>query len=549
MWDYIIVGAGTAGCVLANRLSEDPNNRVLLLEAGSSDWSPFIHMPGGLGRLTGAAFNWRFHTVPQKNLNGRRVWCPQGKTLGGSSSINAMIYIRGQREDFDDWAALGNRGWSYDDVLPYFRKSENNGRLCDRFHGSDGPLGVFDHADIHAISRAFVNATHQYGLPINPDFNGASAYGAGFYQVNCQRGRRLSASKAFLGPVKRRTNLTIRKNARVLSIKMANGRATGVEVSAGRSTELLVAGREVILSAGAINSPRLLMLSGIGDADELSKIGVTPVHHLAGVGKNLQDHLNVNVHVQTKDPISYDGRGDYPAALVHGARWLLRRTGPASGAIVQGGGFHKSTGSGRPDLQIHAVLATVVHGGQTKIAGNGFSVNSAYLRPHSRGSVSLRSANPMDEPLIDPNYLDDPHDREMAVLSIRKIRDILAQPAMADLIQDERLPGAHSTTDEDLLAYAREYACSDHHPVGTCRMGTGSDAVVGPDLRVKGIDGLRVIDSSIMPRLISGNTNAATMMIAEKGADLVLAGQSADKLSFLGVPVRHEAPKQDAERV
>lgn len=528
-WDYIIVGAGSAGCVLANRLSQDPENRVLLLEAGGRDWNPFIHIPAGLGRLFGPRVNWRFHSVPQKNLNDREIWFPQGKTLGGSSSINAMIYIRGQREDYDHWAALGNDGWAYEDVLPYFRKSEDNDRLAGPFHGKGGPQWVSDQTDLHPISRAFVAASCQSGLPENPDFNGARAYGAGFYQVTCRHGRRRSAAVSFLNPVRNRRNLTVRTHARVVSIKVENGRATGIELATGRSRELLTAEKEVILSAGAVNSPRLLMLSGIGDANELAAVGVDPIHHLPGVGKNLQDHLNTNLHVQTRDPISLDGRGDFPAALFHGARWLLFRSGPAAAAAVQGGGFHKSDGADRPDLQIHVAPATVVRGGRSKIEGNGFTVNSTFLRPRSRGTVSLKSADPMAEPLIDPKYLSDPHDRDMVCLSIRKIRDILSQPAIAPLIRHERLPGADARTDEELLAYARDYATCDYHPVGTCRMGTGPDAVVDPELKVHGIEGLRVIDSSIMPALISGNTNAPTIMIGEKGADLVLSGPKAGK--------------------
>lgn len=521
IWDYIIIGAGSAGCVLANRLSEDPDCTVLLLEAGQSDWNPFIQIPGALGRLNGPGVNWRFHTVPQRHLNNRRIWFPQGKVLGGSSAINAMIYLRGQKQDYDHWAAMGNEGWSFDDVLPYFKKSENNSRPSDRFHARGGPLRVSDQCDLHPISQAFVDAARQYGLAANADFNGETTLGSGFYQVTCHDGRRQSAAMAFLDPIKDRPNLVVRTHARVLSVRTAKARVTGVVVAAGRSSELIAVRREVILSAGAINSPRILMLSGIGDADELSAVGIAPVHHLPGVGKNLQDHLNINVHVQTRRSNSFDGRGRFPFALMHGIRWLLFRSGPAAAVIVQGGGFRASDGGDRPDLQIHVAPATVVRGGQTKIAGTGFTVNSAFLRPKSRGTVRLQSDDPRIEPLIDPNYLDDPGDRDMAARSIREIRAILSQPAMAGLVDHERLPGAAAQSNADLLAYAREYGCTDYHPVGTCRMGTGEEAVVGPDLKLHGLDGLRVIDASIMPKLISGNTNAPTIMIAEKGADLV----------------------------
>ncbi|MBO6640386.1 MAG: choline dehydrogenase [Roseitalea sp.] len=528
-WDYIIVGAGSAGCVLANRLSEDPDVKVLLLEAGSRDWNPFIHIPGGLGKLFGPGVNWRFFTAPQKHLDNREVWYPQGKTLGGSSSINAMIYIRCQKEDYDHWATLGNRGWSYEDVLPYFKKSEDNDRLGEPYHGKGGPLWVSDQVSPHEISRAFVEATHQYGLPRNSDFNGETMYGTGFYQVNCRHGRRRSTAVSFLNPIKSRPNLTIRTGAPVISIMLEDGRAVGVRTSNGNSETVFQADREVLISSGAINSPRLLMLSGIGNADALSKVGIPPKHDLKGVGKNLHDHLNVNVHVQTKDRISYDGQDKLPWAALHGVRWLLRRSGPAASVIVEGGGFHKGEGAERPDLQIHVAPATVVRGGQSTIDGHGFTVNSTFLRPQSRGSVELRSSDPADQPVVDPNYLAEEVDRSKALESIRVIREILSQSAITDLIADERLPGKRAQTDEDLMAYVRQYACCDYHPVGTCRMGQDDMSVVDAELRVHGIDSLRVIDSSIMPVLTSGNTNAPTIMIGEKGAELVKQSDAAGR--------------------
>jgi choline dehydrogenase len=516
-YDYIIVGGGSAGCVLANRLTEDPDVRVLLLEAGSRDINPFIHIAGGVGKLFGPRVNWRFYTVPQRHLDGRRIWYPQGRTLGGSSSINAMIYIRGQREDYDHWAELGNDGWSYEDVLPYFRRSEDNSRLVNDYHGQGGPQAVSDQVSPHILSTSFVRAAQSWGLPYNPDFNGKTMYGAGLYQVTYRAGLRKSQATSFLRPAKRRANLDVRVGSRVLRVLLDRGSAIGVQIADRGATSVLRAEREIILAAGAVNTPRLLMLSGIGPASDLVAAGVSVVHDLPGVGRNLMDHLNTNVHVRLREPISYDGQDRLPQAIPHGIRWLLTKTGPAASVIVEGGGFFKSNGVSRPDMQIH------IGGGQTHVPGPGFTINSTFLRPQSVGRITLASADPTAPPLIDPNYHDDPLDRQMSVAQVRTIREVLAQPEMAPFIKEELLPGRDAVSDEAILAYARQYASCDYHPAGTCKMGADDEAVVDPRLRVHGIDRLRVVDASIMPRLVSGNTMAPTMMIAEKGADLIKA--------------------------
>jgi choline dehydrogenase len=522
MYDYVIVGAGSAGCVLANRLSEDPSKRILLLEAGGRDTNPFIHMPAGFGKLQKPSVNWCFQTAPQEHLNNREIWYPQGKTLGGSSSINAMIYIRGQPADYDQWAALGNAGWSYRDVLPYFIRSEHNERLVDSYHGTGGALGVSDQISPNVLSKAFIRAAQQAGHKYNSDFNGANQAGTGAYQVTCRNARRASTAREFLYPAMSRENLTVEIKTRVLRVVVENGRAVGVEYSVGNGpAKVARCEGEVIVSSGAIGSPRLMLLSGIGSGDDLKRLGIDVVSDLPGVGANLQDHLDSYVVSDLKKPISYDKADAFPWSLVNGLQYLLFKSGPVTSVVAESGCFAATTPSGRPDIQMHVLPAYVVNSGRTPIKGFGVTVNTCVLRPQSRGSVTLASQDPAAMPIIDLNFHAVEADREMSVKGVRLAREILAQPELSQHIEKERLPSAAAQSDEDILNYIRQYASVDYHPVGTCKMGQDDMAVVDEQLRVRGIDGLRIVDSSIMPNLISGNTNAASIMIGEKGAAMI----------------------------
>jgi choline dehydrogenase-like flavoprotein len=524
VYDYIIVGAGSAGCVLANRLSADQSKQVLVLEAGGRDTDPMIHMPGGFSKLQKPSVNWCFHTAPQIHLNNRQLWYPQGKTLGGSSSINAMIYIRGQAADYDGWAALGNDGWSYCEVLPYFVRSEHNERFANAYHGTDGPLYVSDQISPNPLSRAFIRAAQQAGHPYNADFNGASTLGVGAYQVTCHNARRWSTARAFLYPAFQRQNLTVVTKARVLRVVVEKGKAVGVEYTERSSSAIRLAlcDGEVIVASGAIGSPRLLLLSGIGAADDLTALGIDVTHNLPGVGKNFQDHLNSYVVSDLKKPISYDYADAFPRNIVHGIQYVLFKTGPVTSVVAESGCFVASKEGGRPDIQMHILPAYVVNGGRTKVKGFGVTVNTVVSRPDCRGSVTLASKDPAAMPVIDPNYHSAPADRLLSVEGVRRARDILAQSELTKHIEWERFPGPGLRTNSEILDYIRQYASVDYHAVGTCKMGVDENSVVDPQLRVRGIYGLRVIDSSIMPTLISGNTNATSIMIGEKGAAILL---------------------------
>ncbi|MCZ8108592.1 MAG: FAD-dependent oxidoreductase [Burkholderiales bacterium] len=522
-YDYIICGAGPAGCALAHRLSEDPAVTVLLLEAGGPDTNPLFHMPAGFAKMTKGIASWGWSTVPQRHLDGRVLWYTQARVLGGGSSINAQIYTRGNARDYDAWVSeAGCEGWGYRDVLPYFRRAEDNQRFADAYHGTGGPIGVSVPINPLPISEAFLRAAQEFGIPYNPDFNGARQGGIGHYQVTVRNARRSSAAVAYLRPARERANLTVRTGAQVLRVVVEKGRAIGVELSAGSGTEIVRAGREVIVSSGAIGSPRLLLLSGIGPADHLRAVGVDVVHDLPGVGANLQDHLDLYAICECTGDHTYDGYATPLRSAWAGLQYLLFRKGPVASTLFETGGFWYADRNARsPDIQFHLGLGSGIEAGVARLKNAGVTLNTAFLRPRSRGTVRLASADPAATPLIDPNYWSDPYDREIGLAGLRMAREILRQPALAPFILAERLPGPGHDSDEDLARYAFRSCKTDHHPAGTCKMGKDRLAVVGTDLKVHGVDGLRVCDSSVMPLLVSSNTNAPTVMIGEKGADII----------------------------
>jgi choline dehydrogenase len=524
MYDYIIVGAGSAGCVLAERLSADPNARVLLLEAGRRDRSPYIHMPGGVIKLIGGTkYNWAFKTVPQRHLNGRTLVLPQGKALGGSSSINGLLYIRGNPGDYDHWRQLGNSGWGWDDVLPYFVATENNARLGGPLHGKAGALHVSDPISPHFLSRRFVEAAVQCGVPENDDFNGERQEGAGLFQQTIRGGWRWSAARAFLEPARRRSNLSIRTGATVSRIVVEKGRAVGVEmVGFDRSRTVYRAEREIVVASGAIGSPKLLLLSGIGPADDLREAGVTVTHDLPGVGKNLHDHPDITVLYQVRNARTYDGQDAFLPSMKNGLQFLLFRNGPVSGSPCQASAYVRSDPAmDTVDISEHFLPVGVWNQGKTRLTGAHVTLNANCMRPRSRGELRLRNADAFEPPLIDPNYLADPYDVRVLIEAVRWGRRIMAAPALAAYAGEERFPGKDVVSDADLEAYVRQHAQTDYHLVGACKMGQDAHAVVDETLKVRGIAGLRVADSSIMPSIISGNTNAPTIMIGAKAADLI----------------------------
>jgi choline dehydrogenase-like flavoprotein len=551
MHDYIIIGGGSAGCVLAARLTEDPSVRVALIEAGPPDSSVLIHCPAGLALLAkNGQANWAFETVPQPGLGGRRGYQPRGKVLGGSSSVNAMIYARGQHADYDEWAAQGNEGWGWRDVLPYFKRAEHNERGADAFHGTGGPLNVMDLRSPNRFGPVFVQAAVQAGFAPNPDFNGADQEGVGMYQVTHKKGERFSAAKAYLTPNLSRPNLQVITQAYTTRILMEGKRAVGIEYREGGQLHQLKAAREVLLCAGALQSPQLLMLSGIGPAAHLQSHGIAVAHDLPGVGRNLHDHVDV---VQVVDaPQLKDLFGLSAAGLVRVLKgifeWRNFRSGMLTTNFAEAGGFIKSDpGEARPDLQLHFVVGKLVDHGRKTVFGHGYSCHVCLLRPQSRGSVQLASRDPAAAPLIDPNFLGDADDLQRMVRGFKIMRRILSQSVLAGFGGRELPASAGAKSDEQIEAFIRSRADTIYHPAGSCRMGNGALDVVDAKLQVHGVAGLRVVDASIMPRLVSGNTNAPTIMIAEKAADMIKAARAEAVTQFTALPTEAAAPAQVKE--
>jgi choline dehydrogenase len=524
-FDYIIVGAGSAGCVLANRLSADGKHSVLLLEAGPKDNNLWIHVPLGYGKLfKEKAVNWMYQTEPEPGLNGRQVFQPRGKVLGGSSSINGLLYVRGQHEDYDRWRQHGNSGWGFDDVLPYFKKAENQQRGGDDFHGAGGPLPVSDLLHADPLSAAFIAAAAETGLPVNPDFNGAAQEGAGWFQTTTRNGRRASTAVAYLRPARGRKNLHVETAALAQRILFDGRRAVGIEYRQAGALRTARARREVLVSGGAYNSPQLLQLSGVGPAALLKSHGIDLVLDAPGVGNDLQDHMQVRLVMRCAQPITLNDILNHPLRrIMAGARYAAFRKGPLTIAAGTSGAFFRTNPRlASPDVQIHFLPFSTDKMGEKLHPYSAFSASVCQLRPESRGSLRIRSADPSAPPEIRINYLATETDRTANVEGLKILRKILAAPALKPFVVEEAEPGAKVSSDADLLAFCRQRGSTVYHPTSTCRMGNDPLAVVDARLRLRGIEGLRIVNASVMPDLVSGNTNAPVIMIAEKASDMIL---------------------------
>lgn len=532
-YDYVIIGGGSAGCVLAARLSEDPAASVCMLEAGGANKELLVRMPAGVGNLIKSKnkHNWGFWTEPEPHMDGRRLWWPRGKGLGGSSSINGMVYTRGHPQDYDEWRQMGLDGWSWDDVLPYFKRLEGHHRgECEGLHGAGGPLSISGGESDSPFHDALIEAGRQAGYPFTPDFNGASQEGFGRYDLTISNGQRWSTAAAYLRPVLARPNLTVVTGARTARIVVERGRAVAVEYLRGKTKERIDVGGEAILCAGAVQSPHLLQLSGIGDPDRLRTAGIETVHALPGVGENLQDHLDVIMNWSTRGLVTAFSATRGMAQVVTGLNYLLRGKGLGRQQFLESGAFVRSReGLSRPDVQIHGVLAVMRDHGKQRVAQDGFSLHLCQLRPESRGRIAAATADPLADPLIYANYLASAEDRRVMRECVKIGRDVASQAALDPYRQDELFPGAAVRTDDEIDAWVRAAAETIYHPIGTCRMGAEGDAraVVDGQLRVRGLQGLRVVDASVMPTLVGSNTNAPTIMIAEKAADMIRGGAKA----------------------
>ncbi|MFZ6049355.1 GMC family oxidoreductase [Pseudomonas sp. CR3202] len=539
MVDYIVIGGGSTGCTIASRLSEDPSATVVLFEEGPRDRNPYIHIPGAYYKTAQGPLLKRYAWEPtSEQARSDAPTMVQASVLGGGSSVNAMIYIRGVPQDYDGWAELGATGWSYRDVLPYFKKAEDNERFCNAVHGTGGPLGVSDARYVHPLTKVWLKACQQYGLPYNPDFNSGDPAGCGLYQITAKNGFRSSAATAYLAPARGRKNLTVKTGCRVERILMQENRAKGVEYIENGQRQQIFAEKEIILSAGAINSPRLLMLSGIGPAAHLQKHGIEVVRDLPGVGQNLQDHIEISLIYELTGPHSYDKYKKPFWKAVAGLQYALFRQGPAASNLIEGGAFWwGDKAQATPDIQYFMVVGAGIEEGVDSVpGGNGCTLNLGQIRPRSRGFVELNGADPKQPPRIVPNYFSDPYDLDALVDGCMVGEEIMAQPAFKPFIARRHVPEGTVRTRDQMRKFCHQEAHAALHPSGTCRMGQGGDSVVGPDLRVHGIEGLRVADASIMPTLVSGNPNAVCIMIGEKAADMIRNGASA--------PLTHAVARQ-----